>query len=226
MIYAHSRTCRESHESLAVDSETRFVIVGLGKFGCIALDRLSSSFPESRIIVIERDNAKSEGKYPDSINLIQGDAVSFLLDSPLLRAEDLIIPMVPFHLAAAYVLARHPESRGTPIPEQVIGLLPNPLLINESNVVCSRADFLCPDDCPEGELCTVTGEPRVPLYDDLGRLEMPGYNLLVQKSLQILPGVGGYKLGDLQRLAELADKGRLIIATSCKCHGILTTIVA
>ena len=51
MIYAHSLTCRESPESLAVGSKTTFVIAGLGKFGCLALERLRHSFPHSRIMV-------------------------------------------------------------------------------------------------------------------------------------------------------------------------------
>jgi hypothetical protein len=224
MIYAPSLTCRESPESLAAESKTTFAIAGLGKFGRLALERLQHSFPHSRIIVLEQDGEKSACKFSPQVSIIEGDAVSLLLDAPLFSAEDLIIPMVPFNLAASYVLAKHANTREIAIPEEMLHLLPNPMVVNESNIVCSRADFVCPDDCPEGELCTVTGKPREPLYDALRRLELPGYNILVQKSSQILPGVGGYRLGDLHRLAHLVDKGRFIIATSCKCHGNLTAI--
>jgi hypothetical protein len=224
MIYAHSLTCRESPESLAADSKTTFVIAGLGKFGCLALERLQHSFPHSRIIVLEQDSKKSTDKFAPWVSMIEGDAVSLLLDASLFHAEDVIIPMVPFNLAASYVLAKHANSREVAIPEETLDLLPNPMVVNESNIVCSRADFVCPDDCPEGELCTVTGKPREPLYRLIERLEVPGYNILVQKSSQILPGVGGYRLGDLQRLAHLVDNGTFLIATSCKCHGILTAI--
>jgi hypothetical protein len=224
MIYAPSLTCRESPESLAAESKTTFVIAGLGKFGRLALERLQHSFPHSRIIVLEQDGEKSACKFSPQVSIIEGDAVSLLLDAPLFSAEDLIIPMVPFNLAASYVLAKHANTREIAIPEEMLHLLPNPMVVNESNIVCSRADFVCPDDCPEGELCTVTGKPREPLYDALGRLELPGYNIQVQKSSQILPGVGGYRLGDLHRLAHLVDKGRFVIATSCKCHGNLTAI--
>lgn len=224
MIYAHSLTCRESPESLAADSKTTFVIAGLGKFGCLALKRLQHSFPHARIIVLEQEAEKSERKFAPPVSIIEGDAASLLLDASLFHAEDLIIPMVPFNLAASYVLAKHSNSREIAIPEEMLDWLPNPMVVNESNIVCSRADFVCPDDCPEGELCTVTGKPREPLYDALGRIELPGYNILVQKSSQILPGVGGYRLGDLHRLAHLVDKGTFLIATSCKCHGIFTAI--
>ncbi|MGO9569183.1 MAG: hypothetical protein ACLP5H_16740 [Desulfomonilaceae bacterium] len=225
MMYTHSLTCRESPESLVEGSETTFVIAGLGKFGHLALERLQNAYPHSRIIVLEQDAEKSARKFSPPVRVIEGDAVSLLLDSQLLHAEDFIIPMVPFNVAAMYVLARHTNAHEIAIPEEICGLLPNPLLINESNIVCSHADFVCPDDCPEGAFCTVTGKPREPLYDALRRLEVPGYNILVQKSLQILPGVGGYPLGDLHGLAQNVDKGRYLIATSCKCHGILTAIL-
>jgi len=200
------------------------VIAGLGKFGCIALERLQNSFPQSRIIVLEQDAEKSACKLSPAVSVIEGDAVSLLLDSPLLHDEHLVIPMVPFNLAASYVMANHANSDEIAIPEEILGLLPNAMLINASNIVCSRADFVCPDDCPEGALCTVTGQPREPLYNAISQLEVSGYNVLVQKSSQILPGVGGYRLGDLNGLARLVDKGRFLIAASCKCHGILTAI--
>ena len=110
MIYAHSLTCRESPESLAVGSKTTFVIAGLGKFGCLALERLRHSFPHSRIMVLEQDGEKSACKFSPPVSIIEGDAASLLLDAPLFHAEDLIIPMVPFNLAASYVLAKHADT--------------------------------------------------------------------------------------------------------------------
>jgi hypothetical protein len=225
MTYAQSLTCRESPEWLVEGSDPRFVIAGFGKFGRLALERLRAAFPQSRIIVLEQGAGISEWKFSTHVRAIEGDAVSLLSDTSLFRAEDLIIPMVPFNLAASYVLAGHPDSQETAIPEDMIALLPNPLRLDASNVVCSRADFVCPDDCPEGELCTVTGKPREPLYDLLGRLDVDGYGMLVQKSSQILPGVGGYPLADLREIAGLVRKGRSVVATSCKCHAILTAIM-
>ncbi len=224
MTCAHSLICREDPELSAEGSETTFVIAGFGRFGRLALERLQNSFPLAHIMVLEQDPIISARKFSHKVLAIHGDAASLLVDSPEFHAEDLIIPMVPFNLAASYVLAKHGNSREIAAPKRLLALLPNPLLINESNIVCSRADFVCPDDCPEGERCTVTGQPRDPLYDLLGRIEVDGYKMLVQKSAQILPGVGGYRLGDLRALARLVDKGQSIIATSCKCHGILTAI--
>ena len=225
MIYARSLTSRENLESLPEGSEATFVIAGLGKFGCLALERLQNSFPKCRIIVLERDTAKCECETSPPVSVIQGDAVSLLRDTSIFNAQDIVIPMVPFNLAASYVVAGHEEAHEIAMPEEMLVLIPNSVQINASNAVCSRADFICPDDCPEGELCTVTGEPREPLYEALQVLKLPGYNVLVQKSSQILPGVGGYRLGDLRALFNLTDKGRFIVATACNCHGILTAIM-
>jgi hypothetical protein len=105
------------------------------------------------------------------------------------------------------------------------GLVPNPFALDGSNLCCSRADFFCPDDCPEGDLCTVTGEPREePLYRMLEELEVPGVTVLVLRSRQIMPGIGGYLLGELMDLTERIPQGRSLIATSCKCHGVITSI--
>ena len=111
-VHAFSDTCRESPESLAEGSETTFVIAGLGKFGCLALERLQNAFPHSRIIVLEQDAEKSACKSSPRVSVIEGDAVSLLLNSPLLSAEDFIIPMVPFNVAATYVLGKHANAHG------------------------------------------------------------------------------------------------------------------
>ncbi|MEW6352505.1 MAG: hypothetical protein AB1646_25950 [Thermodesulfobacteriota bacterium] len=106
-----------------------------------------------------------------------------------------------------------------------IGSTSRPVPVDACTLCCSRADFLCPDDCPEGDLCSVTGMPRdLPLSETLEAVRVPGYVTLVQRSGQILPGIGGYPLGELRALGLHCAAGRYLVATSCKCHGIVTAI--
>ena len=203
-----------------------YVIAGFGKFGKIALERLITSFDRPRIIVVESQSHALSTKVPDHVLVKCGDVVSFLKESSELRPEDIIVPMVPFHLLAAYAMATHPSCREVPLPEGLEQMVPNPVRLNPSTLCCSRADFMCPDDCPEGELCTVTGEPRVPLYSDMERMKVPGYTVLMQRSFQILPGIGGYPVNRFADLASRVIDGRYLVATSCKCHAILTALVA
>lgn len=203
----------------------KYVIAGLGRFGRLALDRLSAAFTDAHIIAVEKKTDVSLETASGRVTLISGDAVSFLVEASDLTGEDRIIPTVPFHLAASYLLARYPTIREVDLPSELAARLPNSFSLNRSNLCCSRADFLCPDDCPEGDVCTVTGEPREdPLYGELARIVIPGFTVPVLRSEQVLPGIGGYSLSDLWNLGERIHTGRHVIATACKCHGIMTGI--
>jgi hypothetical protein len=204
----------------------RYVIAGFGKFGRIALQRLLSAFSRPRILIVESSKDQSAAEAPSQVKWIHGDAVSFLTQFPELLPEDIIIPMVPFHLLAAYVMAAHPGCHEVALPDALEGILPHPFRLNPSTLCCSRADFVCPDDCPEGDLCTITGEPREPLHAAIEEIAVPGFTVLVQRSFQILPGVGGYPMGRLVAMAERVTHGGYVVATSCKCHAILTAVVA
>jgi hypothetical protein len=199
----------------------RYVIVGFGKFGRIALERLVLAFHSPPVIVVE-SGSSPPARLPGNVRWIAEDAVSFLKEAHGPAREDVIIPMVPFHLAAAWIVARSPLITQIPLPMCLQSLLPHALPLDPCNLCASKASFLCPDDCPEGDVCTMTGEPREPLFADIAAIAPPGFTVLVQRSFQILPGIGGYLFGDLVELERCMTPGRYVVATSCKCHAILT----
>jgi hypothetical protein len=203
----------------------RYIIAGYGKFGKIALERLLESGASSPITVIDPKSDLWHIRRLSNVVAAPCDVVRYLVETEDLDPDDILIPMVPFHLAAAYVLAGNNSARPEPLPDLIMTLTPNPFRIDEHTVACSRADFLCPDDCAEGPTCTVTGEPRDrPLYEELSDIRLESFVMLVQRSEQLLPGVGGYRIGALTRLAERLKSGVYVIATSCKCHAILTGV--
>jgi len=202
----------------------KYVIAGFGRFGRLALERLKEAFPDTQVLIIENNRDKLAGEFPAGTTVVQSDAVEFLLDSDLLEADDFVLPMVPFHLAASYLLAKAPNTSEMTLPDEIVHAVPNPIRMNSSTLLASRADFLCPDDCPEGEACTVTGRVNQPLYDSLASITLPGFSVLVQRSYQIVPGVGGYPLGDLTMLLGRVGTGRHLVVTSCKCHAVITAI--
>ena len=202
----------------------RYVIVGYGKFGKLALERLSGLSDRHDILVIDRDAEVFSRGIAGDARWIVADAVSFLAHSERITPEDVIVPMVPFNLAASYVLARSSDMRLIPMPAEIIGMLPNRFPVDGSNLCCSRADFICPDDCPEGEVCTVTGEPREPLFAEIQQMSVPGFEVLVLRSFQIAAGVGGYPFSSLLELKRRVSRGRYLIVTSCKCHAIVTAV--
>jgi hypothetical protein len=202
----------------------KYIIAGYGRFGRLALARLKEAFPENQALVIENNRDKLAGEFPLGTTAIQSDAVAFLVNSDLPQPDDVILPMVPFHLAAAYITAKSPNACETELPNEIAHAAPNSIRINFANLLASRADFLCPDDCPEGETCTVTGTKNKPLYSMLQEISAPGFSVLVQRSYQILPGVGGYSVRDLMTLLGRVTTGRHLVVTSCKCHAVITAI--
>ena len=203
----------------------KYVVAGFGRFGRLALTRLTAAFPDAEIVAVEHNVDPATIKRCGRAEVVEADAVAFLVGSPSLEGEDMIIPMVPFHLAASYLVAGHPDIQRVSLPPQIEALVPNPYRVDDFNVCCSMADFLCPDDCPETEVCAVTGERRdEPLFRSLAEIPVPGFAIVVLRSLQILPGIGGYLMADLWRLAERIERGQYIVATSCRCHGIMTAM--
>jgi len=203
----------------------KYVVAGFGHFGRLALGRLRAAFSDAEIVVVEKNIDRAMHERYERAKLVEGDAVAFLVESSSLGAEDVIIPMVPFHLAASYLLARHQDLRRVALPHGIEEFAPNPYRLDDSTICFSMADFLCPDACPEAEVCTVTGERREkPLYLMLAESRAPGFTSVALRSLQILPGIGGYFMADLRKLSKKIEHGKYIVATSCRCHGIMTGI--
>ena len=204
-------------------------IIGAGRFGRIAFERLSGAKSRRRFALV--DLAVEEKKLPRqaSCETIAEDGIAFLHERLLPGDEpDWIVPAVPVHLAAQWCLKKlGPEKvRRIALPEAMGEYLPNPIFGKSGDVYVSYADFLCPDNCPEPEdHCFVTGKPREAfMFDRLSRLSFPGFSSLNIRSHQLAPGVGGYRPESLFALLEKVRHAEndLVVSTACRCHGVLT----
>lgn len=203
-----------------------FVIAGYGQFGKLAAFRLGDLYPSESLVVVDRDPTTFAGAdVPLDAQKIVADADPFitaLIESP--RAEQWIIPTVPFHLLARVALRRFPELKEAVLPKELSSLVPNPCEVDRATLWCSYSDFLCPDDCEEGPKCSVTGEAREPLSAALQNLVFGKRAVKILVSHQLCLGIGGYRSTDL--LAFLDDLVGFdgVIGTSCKCHAVLTAL--
>ena len=203
-------------------------MLGAGRFGRLAAERLKSRFPEALLSVVDRDERRvaeisGELKIPGEVE----ECISSMdREAP---DDDLwVVPSVPVHVAFEWVLrelGRTGNCRSQPVPEEVDVQVPNPIRAASGAVYASFATFLCPDYCGEpGEICTHTGEKRPGnLYEVLSGVNVPGFEVFVLRSWQLAPGVGGYPGRSLRELAAgvRAKPGGYLIATSCRCHGVI-----
>jgi len=226
-----SGSARRSIVSNHVESAEKIWVIGGGQFGLRAARLLSRDVPAPTITLVDR---RSLSVNDEHFEIVTGDGVSWLYEhlSPDARVSK-IIPAVPFHLAARWLQAQLGNARQTwhqqTIPEWLLDRFPHPFLTADGSVALSYADFLCPPDCEEPEgYCTHTGEPRpTPLHRYVETVDCPPYHVLVLRSRQFGPGVGGFYPEDLWNLLARARKYRersLLIVTACSCHGIATLL--
>jgi hypothetical protein len=207
-----------------------YLILGAGKFGRLALERLSRQDAAASFVLVDRDPAALALRAGGEANreAVKAEAIAFLVQHLRGGARwDWIIPMVPVHVAFQWLRAgplAGSDWRPAAVPEVLTDLVPEAWRGPEGELYLSRAQHLCPDDCAEPEVCPVTGEARdLPLYQELASLNLTGYEIRVIPSQQLAPGVGGYPPGRLLNLAQniSALKGRVLIATACRCHGVV-----
>jgi hypothetical protein len=208
------------------------IIIGAGHFGQRAVALLGSS-PRTSLWIVDRDVTKLDKIGNIGAKRIAEDGVRFLAKHfSQLAPSTFIIPAVPLHLAFEWLRA-YINDEGTvaqiPVPKSFGRRLPHPLEGSEGSLLVSYADFRCPDNCPEpANHCTVTGKRRgTPLYQLLAEEEPRGFHVHVIRSRQLAPGVGGYGVRDLKELlgkVSEAGKGKWLVATACKCQGIVTAL--
>jgi len=217
---------KKSQESKAI------IIIGAGHFGQRAATLLSSS-EHSSLWIVDRDLTKLKKIGNIGAKRIAQDGVQFLAKHfSHLAPSTFIIPAVPVHLAFEW-LRTYMNQKGAieqvPVPKGIALQLPHTWDGSEGSLLASYADSRCPEDCPEpANRCTVTGKKRgTPLYRLLAQMEPRGFRVHVIQSRQLAPGVGGYRVRDLKELLGKVSegrKGKWLVATACKCHGVVTAM--
>jgi hypothetical protein len=209
-------------------------VLGAGRFGELAVKRLTGRLPDADIAVIDLrrdklDKIIREYSTP-RMTPLEADGLAHMNRDDL--SEDLwVVPAIPKHVAFQWFLNRlnqFGKALTLPVPIELDGQVPNPYRVPEGTVYASHATFLCPDACSEPEdICTHTKQPRpTNLFEIIGRADVPGYRVIVVRSRQLAPGVGGYPISQLREtLGRIrAHAGRFIVATSCRCHSVINAM--
>ncbi|MFZ2445215.1 MAG: hypothetical protein WAW37_02565 [Syntrophobacteraceae bacterium] len=206
-------------------------ILGAGRFGRTAAERLKRRFPEALISVTDKDASRVEKIRAEvGINGEVGDSLGSITERAL--PEDVwVIPAVPVHVGFEWTLReldRTGTARRLPVPRGADFLVPNPMRSPSGTLYASFATFICPDYCSEpDEICTTTGKARPgDLFEVFGGIALPDFGTAVLRSWQLSPGVGGYPVRSLDELLAVirAKPGKYLVATSCRCHGVMDAL--
>jgi hypothetical protein len=207
----------------------RISILGAGHFGYLAAQRLSGRYPHASFLVVDQSEEKLDQiEKAFGLPVHTEDTTSFI-ENTWVDDSTWIIPAVPVHFAfqwALHELKKAGRVEPLAVPATVEAQIPNPYRALNGSLCASFATFICPDYCNEpDEICTYTKSPRRGnLFEELGKINLPGFDVIVIRSWQLAPGVGGYPKSSLKKaLQEITVKpeGRCLIATSCRCHGVI-----
>jgi hypothetical protein len=208
-----------------------YLIIGCGRFGSRAAEKLFQKDFRSKIIVVDKSKKALQKISRLPVETIISDGIFYL--SQFLsegRKADYIIPAVPLHLAFEFILSQLKPlgAKRNRIPP--ISGLPNPVIGKTGDLYTSFANFLCSEDCPEpAQYCTLTKKRRPkPLYKILNDLE-GAFESRVIRSQQLGPGIGGFRpralLNLLEDIKRKKNSGRsLLVSTASRCHGVTSAL--
>jgi len=208
-----------------------YLIIGCGRFGSRAAEKLFQKDSRSKIIVVDKSKKALQKISRLPVETVVRDGVSYL-DQFFSKVQkiDYIIPAVPLHLAFEFILSQLKPlgAKRNRIPP--ISGLPNPVIGKTGDLYTSLANFLCSEDCPEpARYCTATGEKREkPLYQMLKNLKGP-FESKVIRSEQLGPGIGGFRpralLNLLEDIKRKKNSGRsILVSTASRCHGVTSAL--
>ena len=205
-------------------------ILGAGRFGSLAVERILEQKRESHLVVVDRDSQPLKKLGAKPAETIEQDAIEFLSEHPG-SGHEWIVPAIPVHVAFAWLyrqLAKVERVSPLPVPAMLDHQVPNPLRDKTGALYASFATFRCPDDCDEpDESCTVTGKHREDnMFEVIGQIEVEGSVIRVVRSHQLTPGVGGYRLSVLWSLREevRSTERDVLVATACRCHAVINAL--
>ena len=207
----------------------RIWIIGGGRFGLQAAQKLLQKKPATDITVIEQDANICNQLKKQPFKSVCMDGITYLSEN--LKASDgpdWIVPAIPVHVAYEWIrikLTGRYLFEPLAVPEGVARTLPNTVQGAGGECYISNADFICPEDCPEPyETCTHTGKPRLRiLHRALKAIQHNNFYSIVIKSRQLGRGIGGYSPEALfKALNEIMISDTFILlSTACRCHGVM-----
>lgn len=215
--------------SLRINGQ-RVWVLGAGKFGCRAAEKLGQNDPSLTLRVIDDDLNRLQQMAGYSVEKIAMDGIDLLsIIDQADYSSDWIIPAIPHHVAFEWIYRKLLQSKleiDIIIPSvDLMERFPNPIRTLTGAIYTSHADFICPENCPEpAKICLHTGKQRpVALWRYLGRASFTDYKSIVIQSHQLMAGVGGYPFGALRKAFKILLKyrGKVLLATACKCHGVV-----
>ena len=209
------------------------IIVGGGKYGCIAVEYLRKN--KRGFVLVDKDpnclatkrfrfkpsaQIGTEGEY-----FLEGDIVQVLSLIERLKPE-YVFPTAPVHIAAELTKTKFELAPWDEVINCILSNLPPSVVLQagKGNLIVSyNRDKDCLERCEAPEVCPSTGKRKPCTMDKLMRFAYPEGIILV--SYQLAPGMGALKGSELlEFFSQVEKRDKFVVATACGCHGFFTAL--
>ena len=203
------------------------VVFGGGKYGLKAVRWLIEN--KRDFVVIDQDEnclVQKEYRlkeYDGKSGFLKG-GVKELTEILVEKKPELVFPTAPIHLAAALVKEFHKMEEWNEKVDCILSGLPPKVIVSVgkgSVVVSYNRDGVCIENCNAPDVCPVTKMKKPAPMHELVRFAVP--NGFIIKSGYLKPGLGAVR-GDLLRKLLDSTDDRIVVATACRCHGVITAL--
>ncbi len=198
------------------------VIVGGGKYGVEAAKFLMDEGrdfivldPDPNCMAVRELKAKYE----------QG-GIEKLIDLVEKVDPEYIFPTAPIHVAAEAVKLKYNLNVWNEVINCILAGLPQKIVLSAGRggiVVTYNRDKDCIQNCSAPDVCPVTKIKKpCPMYELVKFAYPEGFVLVSQ---QLKPGLGAIRGEDFKEFLNWSkDKDKFVVATACRCHGVITAL--
>jgi hypothetical protein len=209
------------------------IIVGGGKYGCIAVEYLRKK--KRGFVLVDKDPnclAVRRFRFKPSAHIdaegehfLEGDIAQVLELIEHLKPE-YVFPTAPVHIAAELAKSKFELAPWDEVIDCILANLPQCVVLRAGSgnlIVSYNRDKECLERCEAPEICPVTLKRKTCTMDKLMKFAYPEGILLV--SYQLAPGMGALKGKELLDLfAQVEKENKFVVATACGCHGYFTAL--
>lgn len=194
------------------------IIVGGGKFGLKAVEFLLAK-KRDFLVLDPRDDCEVAKLFRDRFVKAEAEDLQKFVEE--LKPE-WIFPTAPVHVVAEAI--KHRFKPWSEKVNEILAGLPMKVVVSVgrgSVVVSYNRDEVCVENCSSPEICPVTKVKRPCPMFELIKFACNEAKVLV--SHQLAPGIGAIKGEEFLAVIREAEKAeKIVVATACKCHGVVT----
>ncbi|MEM1957758.1 MAG: hypothetical protein QXN27_07060 [Archaeoglobaceae archaeon] len=196
------------------------IVVGGGRFGLKAVEFLLAK--KRDFLVLDPSNDCEVAKaFKDKFVKARAEDLPKFAEK---FKPDWIFPTAPIHVVAEAI--KHRFKPWNEKVNEILAGLPMKVVVSAgkgSVVVSYNRDEICIENCSSPEVCPVTKIKRPCAMFELIKFACNEAKVLV--SHQLAPGIGAIKGEEFLALLREAERAeRIVVATACKCHGVITAL--